>query len=160
MYFNAEEKALMVRRSREGQNTGDSKFRPKLIGKLFLDPVFWLLVCIYAGLNFCVNSLANFLPAVIESFGWSSEKSQAMSIVVYACAFIATNFWAFVSDRIAQRGIIISGNALVAAIGFLLLITIENATGLLVAACVILASLYSAFALTLTWIPNLLPGRE
>ena len=134
-FFSKEEKEVIVKRSRLAHNTGESKIRPKLVLMLLRDPKFWLQVCIESATLFCLTSLANFLPAILYGFGWTLVKSQLMTVIVYACAFVTIIFWAKVSDRIQRRGVIIIANACIAAIGYILLLTVKSTSGRFAATC-------------------------
>jgi MFS family permease len=134
-FFTKEEKKVIVKRSRLARNTGESKIRPKLILVLLMDPKFWMLVCIESATLFCLTSLSNFLPAILHGFGWSSVKSQLMTIIVYACAFVTIIFWARFSDKVGRRGIVIIANACIGALGYVLLITLKGNSGRFAATC-------------------------
>jgi MFS family permease len=133
--FSKDEKELIIKRSRLAHNTGESKIRPKLILKLLMDPKFWMLVCIESGNLFCLSSLTNFLPAIIHGFGWSTVKSQLMTVIVYACSFVTIIFWARVSDKTGRRGVFIMTNAGIAAIAYILLLTVKSSSGRFAATC-------------------------
>ncbi len=133
--FTEDEKRLIIKRSRLAHNTGESKIQPKLILVLLMDPKFWLLVCIESATLFCLTSLTNFLPAILRGFGWSAVKSQLMTVIVYACSFVTILFWARVSDKTGRRGLVIITNACVAALGYILLLTLKGSSGRFAAAC-------------------------
>ncbi|KIW92662.1 uncharacterized protein Z519_06509 [Cladophialophora bantiana CBS 173.52] len=150
-FFSEEEKHLIVKRSRIAHNTGESKIRPKLILNVLIDPKFWMSVCIESATLFCLQSLSNFLPAILYGFGWSTIKSQLMSVVVYACAFVAIIFSARVSDKTSRRGLIIIANATVATLGYILLLTLKQPAGRFAGACIVAMGLYPNVVINLTW---------
>lgn len=153
--FTEEEKEVIVKRSRLAYNTGESKIRPKLILKLLMDLKFWMLVCIECGTLFCLTALGNFLPAILEGFGWSIVKSQLMTVIVYACSFVTIIFWARVSDKTGMRGIYIITNAAIAAIGYILLLTLESSSGRFAGACIVAMGVYPNVVVNLTWSASL-----
>ena len=129
LFFTEEEKAILIKRSRRAYNTGESKIRPKLILKLLVDYKFWMTVCIECASLFCITSLSNFLPDILHGFGWSVVKSQLMTVIVYACAWVTIIFWARVSDKTGRRGLVILAKLAIATLGYILLLTLTSPSG-------------------------------
>lgn len=149
--FSSAEKDIIVRRSRAAHNTGDSKIRLKAILQVLMDPTFWMLVGINAGIHFSVDSLPNFLPAILDEIGWKDQQAQLMSSIVYACAFVTTIGCAKVADRTGRRGLTIIACSCVGITGFVLLLTISSPIGRLVATCLVAMAVYPCIVLTLVW---------
>jgi len=150
-FFTEDEKDLLIKRSRRATNTGESNIKPKLILKLLVDPKFWMLVGIESATIFCITSLSNFLPDILHNFGWSSVKSQLMSVIVYACGFMSILFWARVSDKRGQRGLVILINLATATLGYILLITLTGDSGRFAGACIVAIGVYPNVVVNLTW---------
>ena len=68
--------------------------------------------------------------------GYSELQSQLMSVIVYAVTFFSIIGSSWVSDRLQKRGAVIMFDSAVACLGLILLLTISNNAGRLVAACV------------------------
>lgn len=149
--FKPAEKEVLIQRSRSAHNTGESKIIPKLIGKLFLQPQFLMVVLIECGGHFCVSSLSNFLPDILYGLGYSETKAQLMSVIVYACAFVGLMLSGWLSDRYQQRGLAIAINSIIAAIGYALLLGIDDNTGRLAAACLVGLGAYPILVLCMVW---------
>lgn len=66
--FTAEEKDLAIRRSRRAHNTSEARLELKKIPLVLLSLHFWLMLGIACCGHFCVGSLSNFLPAIIQVF--------------------------------------------------------------------------------------------
>lgn len=64
--FSEEEKALVVRRARNAHNTSEARLQVRKIPLILLSVHFWLLLGIACCGHFCVGSMSNFLPAIIE----------------------------------------------------------------------------------------------
>jgi MFS family permease len=64
--FTAEEKALVVRRSRRAHNISEARLELRKIPLVLLSLHFWLLLGIACCGHFCVESISNFLPAIIQ----------------------------------------------------------------------------------------------
>ncbi|CEI62007.1 unnamed protein product [Fusarium venenatum] len=84
----------------------------------------------YAIIHFCCNysfaSLANFLPTIVQSLGYSSIKVQGLTAPPYLASFILCVTIAFFSDQFGYRGFVIAGYSAMAGIGYLLLAIIED----------------------------------
>lgn len=156
--FTEEEKAVIIKRSRLAHNTGESKIRPKLILKVLIDPKFWMLVCIEGATLFCLNSLSNFLPAILRGFGWSVVKSQLMTVIVYAVAFVSIIFSARVSDKTGHRAAVLLANATIGAVGYILLIATTSTSSRFAGACIVAFGIYPNVVVNLTWAASMNVG--
>ena len=90
--------------------------------------------------------------------GYSELQSQLMSVIVYAVTFFSIIGSSWVSDRLQKRGAVIMFDSAVACLGLILLLTITNNAGRLVAACVAAAGINPIVVLTLTWTATNHPG--
>lgn len=149
--FTEEEKQIIVRRSRRAQNTGESKILPRKILQVIFDYKFWMLVGIESATVSSVNAVGNFLPDILFSFGWSVVKSQLMSVIVYACAFVSIIFWARVSDKWGHRGYVIFINCGTAIVGLVLLLAVTNNSARFFATCLLAMGLFSNVVVNLVW---------
>ncbi|KAG8359303.1 hypothetical protein FVEN_g3045 [Fusarium venenatum] len=70
--------------------------------------------------------LANFLPTIVQSLGYSSIKVQGLTAPPYLASFILCVTIAFFSDQFGYRGFVIAGYSAMAGIGYLLLAIIED----------------------------------
>lgn len=149
--FSAEEKEVLIQRSRAAHNTGESKIIPKLIPKLFIQPQFIMVVLIDCGAHFCTSSMSNFLPDILYGLGYDEKEAQIMSVIVYACAFVALIVTGYLSDRFQQRGYAIATVSCIGILGYALLLGITNNTGRFVATCLVGMGTYPMIVLTLVW---------
>ncbi|KAH9905139.1 putative pantothenate transporter [Xylariomycetidae sp. FL2044] len=160
--FTPEEKTLVLRRSRAAHNTGRGQIRSALIGRLLLDYKFWLLALIDAGSHFCVSSISNFMGDILAGLtredAEDSVRNQLLTVVVYAVSFVGILLAARVSDRLRRRGYVISACCAVGVVGYALLLALTDATGRLVATCVVAFGCYSPIVLTLAWTATNNPG--
>lgn len=149
--FRTEEKEVLIQRSRAAHNTGESKIIPKLILKLFMQPQFLMVVLIDCGAHFCTSSMSNFLPDILFGLGYEEKEAQIMSVIVYACAFVALLVTGYLSDRFQQRGYAIAIVSCIGILGYALLLGITNDTGRFVAACLVGMGTYPMIVLTMVW---------
>ncbi|KAH8201386.1 hypothetical protein TruAng_004469 [Truncatella angustata] len=103
-YFKAEEKEIVIRRSRAAHNTGESKIIPRLIFKVLTQPQFWMVTLIDSGAHFCTTSFSNFVPDIIKGLGFESIQAQLMTVIVYASAFVGIIIAARIADKTQKRG--------------------------------------------------------
>ncbi|KUJ11432.1 MFS general substrate transporter [Mollisia scopiformis] len=66
-------------------------------------------------------SISLFLPTIIKNMGYANEKSQLMTIPVYAVACCLIIAAGFITDRLRQRGIFMLAFEVVAITGFAML---------------------------------------
>ncbi|KAJ5260497.1 hypothetical protein N7478_012102 [Penicillium angulare] len=149
--FTAEEKALVVRRSRRAHNTSEARLELKKIPLVLLSIHFWLLLGIACCGHFCVGSISNFLPAIIQGFGYTSMNTQLFSVIVYACACVGVLFWAKVADRTNARGLTMAASTCGAIVGYSLLLGLENDKARFGATCLVAFSVYPSVVLQLSW---------
>lgn len=83
--------------------------------------------------------------------GLSTLRTQVMTIPAYACAAVATFVLGYVSDRWTKRCLTLIIAFLLAAIGWLLLLTDTPLGVRFLGTCFIAMGAYPSVILTLTW---------
>jgi sugar phosphate permease len=149
--FTPSEQSVLIARSRAAHNTGESKIIPKFILKLLKQPQFIMLALIDCGGHFCVSSLSNFLPDILFGLGYDEKEAQIMSVIVYACAFVSLLLSGYLSDRFHRRGLAIIINCLIAAVGYILLLSVTNQKIRFFAACLVAMGTFPITVLSLVW---------
>ncbi|KAH8882144.1 putative pantothenate transporter [Thozetella sp. PMI_491] len=149
--FSPAEKAMLVKRSMEANNTGNSKVQPKLILRVLADPQFWMLALIQGGINLSHASTSSFLPAILEGLGYEGVQSQLMTVIVYAVSFVFILVFARLSDLSKKRGIFILISCLIIAVGYIILLTSESLQGRFVATCLVSAGANAPVVIILAW---------
>lgn len=79
--FTPKEKEELIRRSERAHNTSESRLDVKKIHTVMLNVQFWLYTTIYCASHFCLSSLNNFLPDIIQVCGQHS-LNLAVSILI------------------------------------------------------------------------------
>ncbi|GAD96988.1 pantothenate transporter, putative [Paecilomyces variotii No. 5] len=149
--FTAEEKAIAVRRSRSTHNSSDVRLEHKKVPLVLTSIHFWLLVGISCCGHFCSGSLSNFLPAIINSFGYSEINTQLFTVIVYVCACIGVLFWARVADRTNARGLTLAISTCGAIAGYAMLIEVTQQQARFAATCLVAFFIYPNTVLQLSW---------
>ncbi|KAH8597715.1 major facilitator superfamily domain-containing protein [Bisporella sp. PMI_857] len=156
--FSAAEKELAARRAARSHNDPEAKleWRKALLG--LKDVHFWLLTIIACSGHYCISSLGNFLPDIILGFGYDIVKSQLMTVVVYACAFVGMLLWARLADITNARGAVLAASSATTALGYALLIGLTNTKGRLAGTCIVAFGAYANTVLTLSWLSMSIVG--
>ncbi len=156
--FSKAERALAIRRSRRAFNPVDAQIRPKLMIQPLLSPFFWGLALVYMCNHFALSSLTNFLPSIIQGFGFSSVKAQLWSVIVYACALVGTNVFAWIADKTDRRGLPLIGASSFALVGYIMLMAITNNSGRFAGTCILCFGLFATIPISTSWITLTVAG--
>lgn len=85
------------------------------------------VICFYQfGADLTVFSISTFLPSIIKGMGFTSYKTQLLTIPIYSLAAIGYFIVASISDRIGVRGFFVSGACVVMIIGYAILIGTDS----------------------------------
>ncbi|GJJ75591.1 MFS transporter, ACS family, pantothenate transporter [Entomortierella parvispora] len=149
-----EEKQLAIERYRSEFNHDDNVFDMSQLVAAFKDTKNWACVLLYIGMNICLSSYTAFLPTIISEFGVTPLNAQLLSVPPYICAAVSVFAQCRLSDRMRNRGMFIAGSGLIAALGYILLISNGlmgvNYVGAFLVAC----GIYPIIPLTLAWVSN------
>lgn len=136
---------------------GDSEtFDRGEVKQAFTDPKIWLSsICQFCA-NTCSFGFSTFLPVIIRGFGFSSVRTQLLTVPVYIWASIFYLTIAFFSDLVRRRAIFMIPLALVTAIGYSMMLSVdmENTAVLYFATFVTATGIYCVVGLNVTWNSN------
>lgn len=149
--FTKEEVDLAIQRS-TSYNTPDAKFVWRQVLVALRDPKSWMFSFINAGFGNCNSTIGIFLPTFIASFGFSDLDAQLFSAIPYSVAFVAMPTLAFISDRLNRKGPVVAFCTSLAAIGYILLLTVSTKAPKLVAVVFLVVGGYSAVILSTAWL--------
>ena len=108
----------------------------------------------FFGCNVTFASLPVFLPTIISEMGaFTAVQSNGLTSPPYVFCFIAIIGCAFLSDRTHNRGYFVASNALIAAIGFLIMATVTT-TGVRYFAIFLCSLIFVSVAMILAWVTN------
>lgn len=162
-YLTAEEKALLHRRM--VQDTGDlcrMDTLNKSSAKLALsDYKIWLSGFLYMGVSVAGLSGTFFLPTILNEFGWQAREAQVRTIPIYIFAAGTMIIGAWASDRLKHRfGFILAG-ALMATVGYAMLLVQRGKSREYKFGAVfpIFGGAYMITPMCLGWLQNNLSGR-
>jgi len=157
-WLSEEEKALMVIRQEQGRlYLGESDTFDKSEVKLaFKDPKVWLSACSQFAADTCSFGLSTFLPSIIKAFGYSSVRTQLLTVPVYIWASVVYIAISFLSDRIERRAVFMVPMALISAAGYSMLlgVSMSSTSVLYFATFVTVTGIYCVVGLNVTWVSN------
>lgn len=120
----------------------------------FYDPKVWLNSTCQFMANTCSFGFSTFLPVIIRGFGYSSVRTQLLTVPVYIWASVIYISVAFASDYFRRRAFFMVPLVLVTAIGYALQLGLPMAstTALHVSTFVTATGIYCVVGLNVTWI--------
>ncbi|KAL1980946.1 hypothetical protein VTN96DRAFT_3286 [Rasamsonia emersonii] len=171
--FNEREKEIARRRTVEAYNVEDAAVNFKHLLVLAKDSKLYFSgehgrflssgsipanlvvfqVVIYCCLNVSLAAFSSFLPVVIKSFGFSTLRTQILTIPVFVCAAAALLLFGSLSDHFKKRGIFLITVFGIAALGYLLLLAGNSSRWLSFAATFLVGiGTYPCVVITLAWV--------
>lgn len=144
---------------RTGQQRHKKKFQLSEVFRTLRDPKSYLTAAMFFCCNVAFSSMPVFLPTIIQSMGYSSKNSQALSAPPFLVAFLVVLLTAYLSDRFKTRSIPMIFHAILAASGYLTLTLagaarLESHTLRYLAVYPICAGFFSAVTIVITWTVN------
>ncbi|THH00403.1 hypothetical protein EW026_g2122 [Hermanssonia centrifuga] len=160
-WLSAEEQRFI--KARLAEDVGDSqRHKPLTFRDAFNIIREWKVILgglMYFGLIVPAYGYAYFSPAIIQSLGHSSIRSQLLSVPPWACAFGVAMTVAIASDYFRHRFIFTLIPALLAITGFAILFAVHNNVHLQYAALFLAASgTYSSMPVIVCWFNTNLGG--
>ncbi|KAK3350615.1 major facilitator superfamily domain-containing protein [Neurospora tetraspora] len=150
-----ERKFIHARLASDSDATHDERFTWDNVLRAIKDPKCWLYGLSFHTMSLPLYTFSLFLPSIINALGYRAATAQLLTIPPYAFAFLTTLTVATVSERLHQRAIFIIGSAILAIIGYIMLLTNKDPIarpGLSYAGTFFAAGgIYPATALALSW---------
>lgn len=115
------------------------------------DPKVYLYCSLFHGFSFGLYTISLFLPTIIQGLGYGSWQAQLLSVPPYVLAFLAVMTIAWISQRVGIRAPFIIGSALVAIIGYIVLLTSPTIGGKYASTFLIVGGIYSGNGILLAW---------
>ncbi|KAG7445485.1 MFS general substrate transporter [Guyanagaster necrorhizus] len=99
--------------------SGGEKFEWREVRKAFLTPHVWILSVVFFFSGILLFGLAYFTPSIVQSLGYSSARSNLMSVPPFAVAFAVSLGTSYLCDRFHIRGLVCIISSIVSMIGFI-----------------------------------------
>ncbi|EKG14332.1 Major facilitator superfamily [Macrophomina phaseolina MS6] len=147
---------MRIRHERAKVYHGSEVFDKSEIKLAFTDPKVWLSAFCQFCANICSFGFSTFLPKIINGFGYSSVRTQLLTVPVYAWAAVIYVAVSFLSDYVNRRAVFMVPMAMVTMTGYSLLIGVSmSSTAVLYFATFVTATgIYCVVGLNVTWISN------
>jgi hypothetical protein len=148
---------MQIRHRQVSIYQGESEVFDKQEVKLaFLDPKVWLSAACQFCANTCSFGFSTFLPTIIRGFGFSSVRTQLLTVPVYLWASFFYLSVAYFSDLVRRRAFFMAPLALITAVGYSMMLGVDmsNTAILYFATYVTATGIYCCVGLNVTWISN------
>lgn len=157
-WLNEDDKRICRIRNRQvAIYQGESEvFDREEVKQAFRDPKIWLSSLCQFCANTCSFGFSTFLPVIIRGFGFSSVRTQLLTVPVYIWASVFYLTIAYLSDKAKRRAFFMTPLALVTAIGYSMMLGVDiNNTAILYFATFVTATgIYCVVGLNVTWNSN------
>ncbi|EPS94394.1 hypothetical protein FOMPIDRAFT_1033374 [Fomitopsis schrenkii] len=159
-FLTPAEKTLLHERLREDTDAlSGETFRWHYAMEAFKDATVWLYCLCFVGCSLPLYTLSLFLPTIIADLGYAAATAQLLTVPPYFVATVFTFLVAYGSYYINRRAPFIIGGAVLAIIGYIILIA-SSTTGVQYFATFLCAGgIYPATAITLSWPANNVSGQ-
>lgn len=156
----------------DGQNLNGTSSGPVNLGEdnsndrrylwaVFKDWQCWCQLFSYMGILLPLYGVSLFTPTIIRNLGYTSTKSQLLSVPIYIVAAFFSVVQGFVSDRIGLRSPFLAFNYLCMAVGYIVCVTgdpVNNPKGIYAGVYIAAFGIYPAIPLSIVWNANNLSG--
>jgi len=155
-YLNRRQNGILRDRviKARGEVSNESKVSILESVQVLKDYKCWLQALIIFCLNSSFGSLPAFLPTIVKEMGFSSIRAQGLSAPPYLAAYFICIALAFVSDRIKNRGLLITLFAWIGASGYLVLRLSETTSVRYGAIYLIACGVFPCIGLTFAWVTD------
>jgi MFS family permease len=160
-WLNEDEKVILRARHEnarlyQGKSMTTDALDKTEIKLAFRDVKVWLSCACQFCANTCSFGFSTFLPVIIRGFGYSSVRTQLLTVPVYIWASVVYLCVAFASDYFNRRAFFMTPMALITAVGYAMMLGVPmTSTSVLYFATFVTATgIYCVVGLNVTWIIN------
>ncbi|KZT08305.1 MFS general substrate transporter [Laetiporus sulphureus 93-53] len=159
-FLSPEEKELLHSRLRNDNDALSGEiFAWRHVRKAFEDVAVWLYCFCFVGCSLPLYTLSLFLPTIINDLGYTAAQAQLLTVPPYFVATVLTFSTAWGSHLINRRAPFIIGGAVLAIVGYIILITSSKSGVQYFATILCAGGIYPATAITLSWPANNVSGQ-
>lgn len=151
-FLTKEERVHLLDRLRVDSDAGTNQtFQWSSVRQAFGDHLVWAYAFLFHGFSFVLYSLSFFLPTIIADLGFATWQAQLMTVPPNALASISIWGTVWLSSRWNLRAPFIIGAALVAIIGYIILLTCTTPGLQYFGIHLATAGVYTGNSLLLSW---------
>ncbi|KAJ8587271.1 MFS general substrate transporter [Rhizopogon salebrosus TDB-379] len=123
-FLSETERTLLLDRLQADSDAGtDQAFKWASVRDAFSDHLVWAYAFLFHGFSFVLYSFSFFLPTIIAGLGFETWQAQLMTVPPNALASFSIFATVWFSSKVNARAPFIIASAIVAIIGYILLIT-------------------------------------
>lgn len=157
-FLTQREKEEVNRRLEHDRSALADEFHLKYFWHALGDWKIWVHMFITIGIYTPLYSISIFLPTIVKTLGYTNEGAQLMSVPPYILACICCISAGFYADKRGERGIFMIGFCLVAMVGFILLMSVQNNAVKYVGCFFVTAGIYPLVPQGVAWNGNNIGG--
>ncbi|KAF8904218.1 major facilitator superfamily domain-containing protein [Mucidula mucida] len=151
-FLTDDERSRLLKRLSEDSDAGKKEtFEWLYVRQALTDHLVWGYALLFHGFAFVLYSLSLFMPSIIAGLGFKSWQAQLMTVPPNALASISIWLTVWASSKYNRRAPFIIASAVVAIIGYIVLVTATTAGGQYVGVHFAAAGVYVGNALLLSW---------
>ncbi|KJA21187.1 hypothetical protein HYPSUDRAFT_42307 [Hypholoma sublateritium FD-334 SS-4] len=147
----SEKKRLLKRLNAESDAGLVEKFEWVYVRQALTDHLVWGYALLFHGFAFVLYSLSLFLPTIIAGLGFATWKAQLMTVPPNSLAALSIWGTVWISSKVNRRAPFIIAAAVVAIIGYIILVATKTAGAQYVGTLFAAAGVYTGNALLLSW---------
>lgn len=128
---------------------------------VFKDWQCWCQLILYYGVCVPLYGVSLFTPTIIRNLGYTSTRSQLLSVPIYICAAVISIIQAVLSSKAGLRSPFLLFNYTCMAVGYIVCITgdpVNKPKAIYGATYVLAMGIYAAFPIVVIWNSNNLAG--
>ena len=100
------------------------------------------------------QTIQYFIPTLVGNLGYTGYTRQYLTIPIYAVAFVGILTFCFISDWRRERGHWVTITASIAAVSFIITVSVNNLKVKYAFLCFAVGGVYAACPLTLLWVSS------
>ena len=160
-FLKEDERSYIYARLKSNNDaTRNERFSWHNVFKALSDPKVLLYGLGFHTMSLPLYTLSLFLPTIIKELGYTAAQAQLLSVPPYAVATVLTLCVAVASEKTKMRAPFIMGSASVAAIGYIILLSVKKKPGVSYFGTILAAAgIYPATAIVLSWPANNVSGQ-
>jgi nitrate/nitrite transporter NarK len=154
------DRARVIRRLADDQQASAhyEKFDMQFFWESVKDWKTYCFAVVYMGADGSLYAFSLFLPTIIKKMGYTSTRANLLTVPPYAAAAIMTIAVGWYGDRTRRRGLCNIVMAMVAMVGFIMLISTRRPAVQYLGTFLGAMGIYPAIANTIAWCSNNIEG--
>ncbi|GAA5890544.1 hypothetical protein JCM8208_004908 [Rhodotorula glutinis] len=158
-FLTPEQRAHIVRRLKLDSPAGtsndfDDTFSWREVRMAATSPHVLLILVALFGNGITLYGFSYFTPTIVSAFGYSTIKTQLLTVPPFVCAFLLTMVNAVISDRYGRRGLCAILMSVLALVGYIMFNQSLTMAVRYTALFLAITGVYSTSPALVTWLPN------